>query len=82
MVAYWARIPGTYMHQQLVFWVGPLFCAILVAVIINGMEKNLFDYPFDFLKVFIFIKYRSLKPENFGGAGDINTATFVPCSSA
>eukprot|EP00595_Chromulina_sp_UTEXLB2642_P000355 CAMPEP_0196762586 /NCGR_PEP_ID=MMETSP1095-20130614/2313_1 /TAXON_ID=96789 ORGANISM="Chromulina nebulosa, Strain UTEXLB2642" /NCGR_SAMPLE_ID=MMETSP1095 /ASSEMBLY_ACC=CAM_ASM_000446 /LENGTH=305 /DNA_ID=CAMNT_0042113879 /DNA_START=210 /DNA_END=1127 /DNA_ORIENTATION=+ len=33
LVANWAKIPGTYDHQQHVFWFGPLFGAIVAAII-------------------------------------------------
>lgn len=55
LVAQWAGIPGTYAHQQPVFWFGPMFGAVLAAVI---------------------YEYGSLKPENFAGAKDMDTAIF------
>lgn len=55
IVAGWAEIPGTYDHQQHVFWFGPLFGASLAAIL---------------------YEYASLKPENFAGAKDMDTAIF------
>eukprot|EP01037_Dinobryon_pediforme_P013296 gene13296-13408_t len=55
VVAQWAGIPGTYAHQQPVFWFGPMFGAVLAAAI---------------------YEYGSLKPENFAGAKDMDTAIF------
>lgn len=38
LVAAWARIPGTYAHQQYMFWIGPSIGAALAAVI-YGMDN-------------------------------------------
>jgi hypothetical protein len=55
LVAQWASIPGTYTHQQSLFWFAPMFGAAVAAY---------------------FYEYGSLKPENFAGAKDMDTALF------
>jgi MIP family channel proteins len=55
LVAVWAKIPGTYYHQQAMFWFAPMFGAVVAA---------------------FFYEYGSLKPEEFAGAKDMDTAIF------
>jgi hypothetical protein len=40
LVAGWANIPGTYDHQQHVFWFGPLFGASLAAIIYGASHQH------------------------------------------
>jgi MIP family channel proteins len=55
LVAVWAKIPGTYYHQQAMFWFAPMFGATVAAII---------------------YEYGSLKPAEFAGAKDMDTAIF------
>jgi hypothetical protein len=66
---------GQYASQQYVFWLGPMFGAGLAAVIYGS------PWTIRFLCLiceifFWFAEYGSLKPENFGGARDMDTAIF------
>lgn len=57
VVAQWAGIPGTYAHQQPVFWFGPMFGAVLAAAI-YGQFPEIDPYQ---SQAFLFDRVRFVK---------------------
>jgi glycerol uptake facilitator-like aquaporin len=74
LVATWAGIPGTYYHQQAMFWFAPMFGAA-IAALLYGKGYNITELIKLCLSC-VTLEYGSLKPENFAGAKDMDTAIF------
>ena len=71
LVAAMSSIPGTYQHQQYMFWFGPMIGAALAAVIYGSSSF------FTVLILISFVEYGSLKPNKRDGAGDLDQAVFM-----